>query len=535
MISVQELGQQVKAKYPQYAKMDDTAVGNAVLEKYPVYKAQVSQSPSIDMTQVAGALPGIGGIIGQVLGGGLGAAGGAVAGGGPEDVPADIAGEKLGQTAGGAVGQAGGDFLKQFILTLSGQQKGFNPGEVLGEGAQGALYGAVPGGSAGGGVIKNLLTRGAGGAAVGAATQGIQNLEQGKPVTNELGTAAVAGGALNAGAGGLLDMLGSIRGKGQEVADDIENTVVKRPQQAREDALQEAHETMVSPKHVDFATENGIIDTSKGMSAPHIADAIQKNKAIGQQVEESIQNLIKGIPVESTENGELKKGFQDIFPKHGLSGINAKSLEKQVGPKEYAVIQRVRNLLFEGQQVDLSTVNQAKRLLGTVYDEKGATGEMYRYLQDFIEKKSGSPQVVKELNQQARKVAKIEQHLSNASEKGIPHRLTDQGIQEQVEKSRLKVSPQLRSLAHTLDVLGGTAGFVVGHGFLGYLIGRGLMESAAHAAETPEGQEEFLSTLKKILMLSPDKASTMTRKSARQIIEGLGIRLTPVFTQSNTQ
>lgn len=536
-MNVAQLGQQVKTKYPQYAKMDDTQVGNAVLQKYPVYKAQItSDTPSISTSQVASALPGIGGVIGQVIGGGLGTAGGAVAGGGPEDIPADVIGEKVGQTAGGAVGQAGGDFLKQFLLTISGNQKGINPGEIAAQGAEGGLYGLTPGGKTGAGIVKNLLVRGAGGAAVGGGAQAIQNIQQGKPVGSQVGTAAAAGGVLNAGTGGLLDTLHLIRGTGDKVANDIENTVVKKPQQAKQEAIREAHETMVSPKQTDFAIENGILDSEKGISSPHIAQALQKTQQIGTDVENSIQNTIKGISVSDTEQKQLNDGIDAILEKHGLSPMNGRALQKQLGQEEYATIQRVRNLLDGGMNkkpIDLARVQEAKRLIAPLYDEKGAMGELYRYLQKSIENKSGKPEVVKELNQQARNVAEIRQHLTKTQERGIPHRLTDQGIAEQVERSKQKVSPELKNFAHVLDLLGGTAGFVVGHGFLGYLIGKGVAESAARAAESPDEQARFAQALKKILLLNPTKASKISAKGAKELLQGLGIRLTPALTNSS--
>lgn len=538
-MNVAQLGQQVKAKYPQYAKMDDTQVGNAVLQKFPVYKGQITDTtPSFDTSKVANALPGIGGIAGQVIGGALGTAGGSIAGGGPEDLPADVIGEKVGQTAGGAIGQAGGDFLKQFLLSISGKQKGINIGEIAGQGVEGALYGATPGGKTGAGIIKNLLVRGAGGAAAGGGTQAIENIQQGKPAGEKVGEAALAGGALNEATGGILDTLRLVRGTGEKVANDIEKTVVEKPQQAKQEALREAHETMVSPKHADYAIENGILDSNKGMSAPHVAEALQKTQEIGTDVENGIQKLIKGVPVGEDEQKQLYDGVNAILANHGLSPISAKSLEKQLGQQEYATIQRVRNLIYGKLgtgSIDLSKIQEAKRLIAPLYDEKGAMGELYRYLQKSIENKSGKPEVIKELNQQARNVAEIRQHLIKHQEKGIPHRLTDQGIQEQVEKAGTKVSPELKNFAHVLDILGGTAGFVVGHGFLGYLIGKGLAESAARAAESPEEQAKFGSILKKVLLLNPKKASKISSSTAKQLLQGLGIRLTPALTQSNSQ
>ncbi len=44
-LSVQDFASQIKAKYPEYNEYDDSALVDAILEKYPVYKGQVDYAP----------------------------------------------------------------------------------------------------------------------------------------------------------------------------------------------------------------------------------------------------------------------------------------------------------------------------------------------------------------------------------------------------------------------------------------------------------------------------------------------------------
>lgn len=49
-MTIQELGQKTKAKYPQYQKYSDEEVGKKVLAKYPVYQAQITKGISLPST-----------------------------------------------------------------------------------------------------------------------------------------------------------------------------------------------------------------------------------------------------------------------------------------------------------------------------------------------------------------------------------------------------------------------------------------------------------------------------------------------------
>lgn len=70
-----QLGQKVKAKYPQYQNVPDEELGRKVVEKYPVYKNQISDVPSKSLGQkVLGSslIPAAGGLAGGLVGGLLG-------------------------------------------------------------------------------------------------------------------------------------------------------------------------------------------------------------------------------------------------------------------------------------------------------------------------------------------------------------------------------------------------------------------------------------------------------------------------------
>lgn len=78
--SLEQFGQTVKAKYPQYANLPDADVANKVLEKYPQYKSQVSmqvatpqpaeQQPGL-LTRAFNAVTGSEQAFGKTLGGAL--------------------------------------------------------------------------------------------------------------------------------------------------------------------------------------------------------------------------------------------------------------------------------------------------------------------------------------------------------------------------------------------------------------------------------------------------------------------------------
>jgi hypothetical protein len=168
-------------------------------------------------------LPGIFGTGGQILGGIggtlLGGAGGTAVEPGGGTVLGGIGGERLGQTAGGAAGQGAGEAIRQFI-----KGKGYDPGAITSETAQGGLYGALPGSQLFKGIanpVARTLARGAGnfaaGSAVGGATQGVRNIQEGKPLGENVGESAITTGSINA----ALPMVGSAISKPSQAIANI--------------------------------------------------------------------------------------------------------------------------------------------------------------------------------------------------------------------------------------------------------------------------------------------------------------------------
>lgn len=132
-----------------------------------------------------------------------GAAGGILGGIGGAFIPG--AGETgLGEVGGAMVGSSAGQGLGEWLRqALTGQKT--NVGNIANQAGQGALWGALPGGKITEGIANPLLRmgakaaiRGVGGAAVGGATQAMQNVQQGKPVGQNVPQTATETGGINA-------------------------------------------------------------------------------------------------------------------------------------------------------------------------------------------------------------------------------------------------------------------------------------------------------------------------------------------------
>lgn len=141
-----ELGQKVKAKYPQYQNVDDSELGNKVATKYPQYQAMLTEAPApnqvapksgnswkaalgdegemsslLGMTPEAmksqaqenraGLLPMAGQAIGSGLGGGVGATAGAMIGQSANQAIKAIPGQKFIQEGKPSIGEVGKEGL----------------------------------------------------------------------------------------------------------------------------------------------------------------------------------------------------------------------------------------------------------------------------------------------------------------------------------------------------------------------------------------------------------------------------------------
>jgi hypothetical protein len=56
-LTIEQLGQEAKKKYPQYESMGDADVGNAILKKYPQYQSRVVQSGQAESEKKKGMFP----------------------------------------------------------------------------------------------------------------------------------------------------------------------------------------------------------------------------------------------------------------------------------------------------------------------------------------------------------------------------------------------------------------------------------------------------------------------------------------------
>lgn len=274
-------------------------------------------------------LPGILGTAGQIGGGALGAVGGGAAGieTGPGALLTGAVGEKLGQTAGGAVGQGAGEGIRQWINNLRGKTQGVDPGAIGSETAQGGLYGALPGsqflrgaGSFAARALKAGATNMAGGSIVGGATQAVRNIQQGKPVGDDVPQQALATGAINTVlptfSQGIPDGARSLAGI---VLDKIPKNVkgqldslAAQMKQLEEEKL--GH--MVGHANIDRAKTNelGLTHTH---TAKQASDVIEKEmQDVGGQLNETLGHETVG-----TNLANLKKAFMDARDQ-AFSGSN---------------------------------------------------------------------------------------------------------------------------------------------------------------------------------------------------------------------
>jgi hypothetical protein len=177
--TVPQFAARIKAKYPDYATVDDQELVTRWLEKFPTYRDMVTHDPTMGDSLATGAMR----IGGGILGGVLGAAGGPV-----------------GIAAGGAAGAAGGEALAELYEKVRGLRQDINPAQIAVQGALGAI--PVPGVAKGAGVLKSALVHGAQGAGMGAvATAATELADTGQlpslgQVAQGAGMGAVAGGTI---------------------------------------------------------------------------------------------------------------------------------------------------------------------------------------------------------------------------------------------------------------------------------------------------------------------------------------------------
>lgn len=221
-LSVSEFASKIKAKYPEYANVDDDILAERIVEKYPEYKDKVNLGPGIGRT-VAGLLSEIAIGEGSKL---AGAKAGFKAGIRTGDPRKAAIGATLGYITGGTVGGVGGSVTAQKI---EGQED-LSTGRIVADTALTLIPGGLGKTQKGAGFLPRLAEEGAKRAAGGAiiAATGAQiekGIEQGELLTqDELLSIAGTGAALNLGLGAAGELLKKaypkFGGKGSEILNE---------------------------------------------------------------------------------------------------------------------------------------------------------------------------------------------------------------------------------------------------------------------------------------------------------------------------
>jgi hypothetical protein len=174
-LSPSQFASRVKAKYPEYADLDDVELARRVVAKFPEYRDAVD----LDSRSTLGRVADIGIPTALRVGG---AVGGAILGG------ATTFG--LGTIGGGAAGGAAGELLAEAYEKARGRRESINPVQVA---VQGGLS-AIPGTRA-----ANLGRRVLQSAGLGAIGTGATELAEGRsPQIKDLAIGAAVGGGFGA-------------------------------------------------------------------------------------------------------------------------------------------------------------------------------------------------------------------------------------------------------------------------------------------------------------------------------------------------
>lgn len=357
--------------------------------------------------QWADALPGILGTAGQIGGGILGTGSGVAAGAaipgadltGVPEVAGGVMGERAGQTIGGSGGQMIGDALRQLI---EGQGNNMDAGSLLSNAGQGALYAQVPGGKMAADIANPLVRtiakagiRGAGGAGVSAGTQGIRNIQQGKPLTQDMGGQAVMGGALNTVLPGMAEGAGLL-GKGVQAVGKKAGEMGQRIIKGEALAGPKAAQQILGGQIIQTGGEGGSIMPriqalfDKYNYKPPPEGDIQDTKGFldraSQDTENKLQPILKAEGAKGTEVSSLiNKNLETFY------GTTNKGSRNKVIPLQ---IKTYLNKLT-GNQMNLSKLKDFQRGLkdygnwtsDTKTDTEKFANGLYRDVGNLIETK----------------------------------------------------------------------------------------------------------------------------------------------------
>ena len=212
LLTPQQFAAKIKAKYPEYADVDDVTLSRKIVEKYPEYADRVQLDPSLKRVGaglLAETAVGEGSkVAGALAGAKAGAALGAV--GGPVGSAAGAAiGATVGYVSGALAGGVGGSLLAQEI---EGRDE-VSWGRVTADTAINLIPGGLGKAKKGLGILPRLAQEGAkraaGGAVISAGGAQLEKAVEDRELLtqDELGKAVFVGGALGLGLGAAGELM----------------------------------------------------------------------------------------------------------------------------------------------------------------------------------------------------------------------------------------------------------------------------------------------------------------------------------------
>ena len=444
------------------------------------------------LSTVVSALPTLGGIAGNVgaraldLGAGIAAApetGGA-------SLLASFGSQEAAGSVGGGLGQAAGETLKEL---LGGKDiSTLDYGQIGNQGAQGAVYGAIPGGE-GGGVMAKLGTRAVTGAVVGGVTRGIGEVgsnDNSTQVAENVGASAITGGLTFP----LLGAAGDIFAK--VIPNDLENLAKTQPANLAQSMILKLKQTLVGRENIAAATEEGILPkgeisvpesgksgrvSTNGMGFPTgeepqgtdlISTMLNKTKQVFSTVESNLNDVLstgKNVSFTSTQS-ELR----DIISNSRnqvATAARGDALEK--------TLQGVMTQDVDPSSMPLKVVNDMKRALNPYSDVAGVS-KIQRSLGDLIKENLPNEQksAYDAVNKRFQSLIGIQENLTEAKNVKVPNAdLTAKGIQDAVDKAGKGAPESIKTLAAVMAILGmGGVGKAIGgtEGAIGLGTGTGV-------------------------------------------------------------
>lgn len=334
----QEFSQKIKAKYPQYANVDDVVLAQRMIEKYPQYASQVKLGATPSLPDTAQQLdqpkaP----LIDRVLNSGV-----------SKGIQSFFPGKKVGQsigTLGGLAYTKGKDILTGSDVSQSYDVNAPTPLQVTGDIVQG---GAMVAGFSGVGATGSVLSKAATMGGLGALQFGGKSAAEGGGA-KDIGKSALLGSAVGAGT--------SLAFSGGEA---LLNQFKQLPTRLINSATGQSKKELLAGKGLSkFMLENSKVGTADGLLKESALEMDRLNGIIGKN--------LKSVPITQakiTPSSILDDIVDDVNSNGGaITREEAKSIIDRLAPQAKGLLSK--------PELDLVTANKLRVSLDKTIGDKG--------------------------------------------------------------------------------------------------------------------------------------------------------------------